>query len=65
MAALLISTRKSYPTRVNCQFEGSESQITPDQARSVDKVRLMKQIEQLDDAVCHQVCARLVALFTY
>ena len=63
--APLTSTRKPYPTRVDCQFDGREGQIALDQTRSVDKVRLTKRLGQLDDFVCRQVCTTLVELFTY
>ncbi|KAA9356271.1 type II toxin-antitoxin system PemK/MazF family toxin [Larkinella humicola] len=65
MVAPLTSTQKRYPTRVNCQFSGQAGQVALDQIRTVDKVRLVKHIGRLDDAVCHQVCQTLVALFTY
>lgn len=65
MVAPLTSTRKPYPTRVDCQFDSRDGQVALDQARSVDKIRLLKQLGQLDDSFCQQVCATLVALFTY
>ncbi len=65
IVAPLTSTRKPYPTRVNCQFDGHDGQIVLDQARSIDKVRLAKRLGHLDDSVCRQVCTTLVALFTY
>lgn len=46
IVAPLTSTRKPYPTRVDCQFDGREGQIALDQTRSVDKVRLMKRLGQ-------------------
>ncbi len=63
--APLTSTQKPYPTRVNCQFNDRDGQVALDQARSVDKVRLTKQIGQLDDLACQQICSTLIALFTY
>lgn len=65
IVAPLTSTRKPYPTRVDCQFDSRDGQIALDQTRSVDKVRLTTRIGQLDNAVCYQVCDTLVALFTY
>ncbi|ADB41421.1 type II toxin-antitoxin system PemK/MazF family toxin [Spirosoma linguale] len=63
--APLTSTRKPYPTRVDCQFDGQVGQIALDQLRSVDKVRLTKRLGQLDEQVCQQVCITLGALFAY
>ncbi len=65
IVAPLTSTHKPYPTRVDCVFDGHNGQVALDQTRSVDKVRLIKRIGQLDEAVCYQVCDTLVALFTY
>ncbi len=65
MVAPLTSTRKPYPTRVDCQFDGRDGQIALDQARSVDKVRLAKRLGRLDDSFCQQVCNALIELFTY
>ncbi|MVM39109.1 type II toxin-antitoxin system PemK/MazF family toxin [Spirosoma sp. HMF3257] len=65
IVAPLTSTRKPYPTRVNCQFDGRDGQVVLDQERSVDKSRLVKKIGSLDKTVNHQICATLVAMFTY
>lgn len=65
MVAPLTSTRKPYPTRVDCQFDNRDGQVTLDQARSVDKLRLIKKIGQLDEAINQKICATLVAMFSY
>ena len=65
MVAPLTSTRKPYPTRVDCQFDNRDGQVTLDQARSVDKPRLIKKIGQLDEAINQKICATLVAMFSY
>lgn len=65
MVAPLISTQKPYPTRVNCQFDGRDGQVTLDQVRTVDKSRLLKKLGQLDNQTNQQICATLVAIFTY
>lgn len=65
MVAPLTSTRKPYPTRVDCRFDERDGQIALDQARSVDKGRLTRRIGQLEDSVCRRVCETLIALFTY
>jgi len=46
--APLTSTRRNYPTRVNCQIQGKEGQIVLDQIRTVDKKRLVKKIDILN-----------------
>jgi mRNA interferase MazF len=65
IVAPLTSTRKPYPTRVNCQFDGRDGQVALDQERSVDKSRLVKKIGRLDETVNRQICTTLVAMFTY
>lgn len=65
MVAPLTSTRKPYPTRVDCEFDNQSGQVALDQARSVDKTRLLKRLGQLDDLINHQICTTLVAMFTY
>lgn len=65
MVAPLTSTQKPYPTRVNCQFDGRDGQVTLDQVRTVDKSRLLKKLGQLDNQTNQQICATLVAIFTY
>jgi len=39
---------RPYPTRVSCQFQNKEGQIVLDQLRTVDKVRLVKRLGQID-----------------
>lgn len=61
----LTSTRKPYPTRVNCIFDGKPGQVALDQIRSVDKVRFLRKMGVLDDPTCQQVCYLLQELFNY
>jgi mRNA interferase MazF len=39
---------KSYPTRVNCQFQGKQGQIVLDQIITVNKERLIKKLGRID-----------------
>lgn len=52
----LTTTIKNYTTRVNCVFEGKQGQLATDQIRSVDRIRLIKRIGTLDNALCRNVC---------
>ncbi|MCU0339089.1 MAG: type II toxin-antitoxin system PemK/MazF family toxin [Spirosomaceae bacterium] len=63
--AALTSTRKAYPTRVDCVFEAKAGQVALDQIRSVDKVRLVKKIGVLDTVTSKSVCVTLQDLFAY
>ncbi len=61
----LTSTLKKYPTRINCIFKGKKGQLATDQIRSIDKVRLIRKLGRLNDAVCRTVCNLLLETFSY
>ncbi|WP_245318723.1 type II toxin-antitoxin system PemK/MazF family toxin [Hymenobacter elongatus] len=63
--AALASTRRDYPSRVNCAFQGKEGQVTLDHIRSVDKTHLVRRLGVLPKATAQEVCARLQKLFHY
>ncbi|WBO82957.1 type II toxin-antitoxin system PemK/MazF family toxin [Hymenobacter yonginensis] len=63
--AALTSTRRNYPSRVNCEFEAKEGQVALDQIRSVDKTRLMRKLGTLPDSAAQEICAVLQELFQY
>lgn len=65
IVAPMTSTRKAYPTRVDCHFSGQDGQVALDQTRSVDKSRLVKRLGNLDEPMGQAICQTLVALFTY
>ncbi len=65
MVAPLTSTRKAYPSRVDCQFDGQHGQVALDQTRAVDKSRFVKQLGSLDETTCQIICQTLVTLFIY
>ncbi len=46
--APLTSTKRNYPTRINCKVQGKAGQIVLDQIRTVDKKRLIKKIDTLN-----------------
>jgi mRNA interferase MazF len=54
---------RSYPTRVKCRFQGKEGQIVLDQIRTVDKVRLVKRLGQIDTTTQKHVLALLAEMF--
>ena len=61
----LTSTRRGYPSRVDCEFQAKEGQVALDQIRSVDKTRLIRKLGTLPDTAAHQVCAVLQEMFQY
>ncbi len=65
LVAPMTSTRRAYPTRVDCHFSGQDGQVALDQIRAVDKTRLAKRLGNLDEASCRSICDTLVALFAY
>lgn len=61
----LTSTLKSYPSRVNCSFDGKEGQVAIDQVRAVDKLRLKKKLGMLDKRTVEQVFQTLQDYFSF
>ncbi len=55
---------RSYPTRVDCHFQGKDGQIVLDQVRTVDKTRLVTRLGKIDAQTqreVHQVLSQLFA----
>lgn len=48
IVAPMTTKGQAYPTRIACQFQGKEGQIVLDQIRTVDKVRLVKLLGQIN-----------------
>lgn len=63
--AALTSTRRDYPSRVDCTFQDKEGQVALDHIRSVDKTRLVRRLGILATATAQEVCERLQELFHY
>ncbi len=51
----LTSTLKDFPSRVNCTFQNKQGQIVIDQIRTVDKIRLVKKLGNIDEATSKKV----------
>ena len=62
IAPLSAATTK-YPTRVVVDFLNSERAIVLDQIRSVDKIRLVKKIGEIEAAARRETLDRLQELF--
>ena len=63
IVAPITTTDRSYPTRVDCEFQGREGQVVLDQIRTVDKTRLVKNLGRVDDAVQREVLMTLAEMF--
>jgi mRNA interferase MazF len=48
IVAPMTTKGRTYPTRIVCQFQGKNGQIVLDQIRTIDKVRLVKKLGQIN-----------------
>jgi len=55
---------KSYPTRIDCKFQGKQGQVVLDQIRTVDKRRLIKKIGRLDSKTQGKMMTTLIEMFS-
>jgi mRNA interferase MazF len=65
IVAPLTSTIKNFPFRLNCQFQGHPGQIALDHIRSVDKMRLLKKIGNIDESTAYETSQLLLTIFEY
>jgi len=63
MIAPMTTKGRVYPSRIACRFQEKEGQIVLDQIRTVDKVRLIKRLGQLEPQVQQAVLAVLAEMF--
>ncbi len=61
----MTTAQKNYPTRVDCVFKRKKGQIALDQIRTIDKLRLIKKLGTVDEAVSKKVSQALVEIFSY
>lgn len=61
--APLSSTEARFPTRIAVEFLGSERFIILDHIRSVDKIRLVKKIGEIDGGAAQAVLGMLGEMF--
>lgn len=62
--APLTTRSRNYPTRINCQFQGTEGQVVLDQIRTVDKKRLIRKLGRLNKKTQSIITATLVEMFS-
>lgn len=63
--APLTSTIKAYPFRVNCLVDGKNGQIALDQIRTIDKLRLYKNIAAVNQKTQDDIISTLMEIFDY
>ena len=61
--APMTTVRRGWPTRVAVTFQGKTGEIALDQIRTVDKVRLVKRLGDLDSETADVVLDTLGELF--
>jgi mRNA interferase MazF len=65
IVAPLTSKGNAYPSRILLTFQGKKGQVVLDQIRTVDRVRLVKRLGSLSDAIAKSISHLLVEMFTY
>lgn len=63
IVAPMTTKRHQYPTRIPVGFQRKEGQIALDQIRTVDKVRLVRKLGKIDQAIAEKVLAILGEMF--
>jgi mRNA interferase MazF len=63
IVAPMTTKRRSYPSRVDCEFQGKQGQIVLDQIRTVDKTRLVQKLGRVDESTQVNVLSTLAEMF--
>lgn len=59
LVAPMTTASKNYPTRVQLRFEGKTGWIVLDQIRCIDKMRLIRKADKLDQETVRKVKNRI------
>ena len=54
---------RTYPTRIDCTFQGKQGQVVLDQIRTVDKTRLINKLGRLTPATSDRILELLAEMF--
>src|SRR5512145_1955411 len=63
IVAPMTTKGRAYPTRVLCKFDGKEGQIVLDQLRTLDKIRLVKRLGEVEKETQKEVLRVLAEMF--
>ena len=63
IVAPLTTASRSYPFRVGCQFQGKQGQIVLDQIRTIDRVRLIRELGKLSNRALENALRILDEMF--
>lgn len=61
LVAPMTTRGRTYPTRVEIDFQGKQGQIVLDQIRTVDKGRLVRHLGSMGDSTAQEVLAEMFA----
>ena len=61
--APMTTKSRSFPTRISCEFAGKNGFVVLDQIRTVDKVRLIKKLGEIDAETQAKVLEKLQEIF--
>jgi mRNA interferase MazF len=63
IVAPMTTKGRDYPSRIPCRFKGKAGQIVLDQIRTVDKIRLIQNLGQIDARTQQEVSSVLLEMF--
>jgi len=63
IVAPMTTTKRNYPSRVDCRFEGKNAQIALDQIRTLDRRRLIKPLGTISRQAQREISRILVEMF--
>jgi mRNA interferase MazF len=63
IVAPMTTQTRDYPSRVPCEFRKKRGQVVLDQIRTVDRIRLVKKMGQIEERVGHQILNILAEIF--
>lgn len=61
----LTTTIRTYPSRVNCVFQGKVGQAMIDQIRGLDKARFKKKLGKMDPVFSKLICHTIVEAYKW
>lgn len=62
--APMTTKSRSFPSRVDCKFEGKNGFIVLDQIRTVDKSRFIRKLGEIDEETQVEVLEKLQEMFS-
>jgi mRNA interferase MazF len=63
VAPMTSTVKKHFPTRIDLTFQNRKGQIALDQIRTIDRIRLIKRLGQVQEEVANRVLHLLSIMF--